>query len=114
MGRSAIRVWAGVDQGTTSTRTNLYDDEGRCVASARRQSVTTHPHPGWDEQDGEALLAAIEDTVREALASVPGAELAGIGLANQGESILAFDRRTGRPLSNAILDRKSTRLNSSH
>lgn len=101
--QTPVRVWAGVDQGTTSTRTNLYDDSGTCVASARRQSVTRHPRPGWDEQDGNALLAAIEDTVREAVASVPGAELAGIGLANQGESIIAFDRRTGEPLSPAIL-----------
>ncbi|MGV0812557.1 FGGY family carbohydrate kinase [Mycolicibacterium boenickei] len=99
----SIRVWAGIDQGTTSTRTNLYDDAGNCVATARRQSLTMHPFPSWDEQDGNALLAAVEDTLREALASVPGAELAGIGLANQGESIIAFDRRTGEPLSKAIL-----------
>ncbi|MFS0898473.1 FGGY family carbohydrate kinase [Mycolicibacterium litorale] len=92
-----------MDQGTTSTRTNLYDDSGRCIATARRRSRTTHPQPGWDEQDGNALLAAIEETVAEALDTVPGAELAGIGLANQGESIIAFDRRTGAPLSNAIL-----------
>ncbi|WP_233152693.1 FGGY family carbohydrate kinase [Mycobacterium sp. NS-7484] len=97
------RVWAGIDQGTTSTRTNLYDDAGNCVATARRQSSTTHPFPGWDEQDGNALVAAIEETLREALASVAGAELGGIGLANQGESIIAFDRRTGEPLSKAIL-----------
>ncbi|WP_231643290.1 FGGY family carbohydrate kinase [Mycolicibacterium baixiangningiae] len=103
MATHVTRVWAGVDQGTTSTRTNLYDDEGHCVATARRRSVTTHPFPGWDEQDGNALVAAIEETVREAVASVPGAELAGIGLANQGESIIAFNRRTGEPLSNAIL-----------
>lgn len=100
---SVTRVWAGVDQGTTSTRTNLYDDAGRCVATARRPSKTSHPQPGWDEQDGNALVAAIEETVSEALAAVPAAELAGIGLANQGESIIAFDRRTGEPLSNAIL-----------
>ena len=98
-----VRVWAGIDQGTTSTRTNLYDDSGTCVASARRTSHTAHPRPGWDEQDGNAMLAAIEETVREAVASVPGAELAGIGLANQGESIIAFDRHTGQPLSPAIL-----------
>ncbi|MGV0742614.1 FGGY family carbohydrate kinase [Mycolicibacterium sp. XJ870] len=97
------RVWAGIDQGTTSTRTNLYDDAGQCVATARRQSITTHPFPGWDEQDGNALVCAIDETVREAMASVPGADLAGIGLANQGESIIAFDRRTGEPLSKAIL-----------
>lgn len=110
--QTPVRVWAGVDQGTTSTRTNLYDDSGTCVASARRQSVTRHPRPGWDEQDGNALLAAIEDTVREAVASLPGAELAGIGLANQGESIIAFDRRTGEPLSAAILwsDRRASAI----
>ncbi|GAA0967771.1 glycerol kinase GlpK [Acrocarpospora macrocephala] len=109
----SIRVYAGVDQGTTSTFTGLYDEEGRCVASARRRSATSHPRPGWDEQDGLALLAAIEDTVAEALARVEGgAELAGIGLANQGESVIAFDRRTGEPLSPAILwsDRRATEV----
>ncbi|MGH3582988.1 MAG: FGGY family carbohydrate kinase, partial [Mycobacterium sp.] len=99
----SVRVWAGIDQGTTSTRTNLYDESGRCVASARRLSRTAHPRPGWDEQDGNALLTAIEDTVAEAVASLDGAEVIGIGLANQGESIIAFDRRTGTPLSPAIL-----------
>jgi glycerol kinase len=106
----SVRVWAGIDQGTTSTRTNLYDESGRCVASARRLSRTAHPRPGWDEQDGNALLTAIEDTVAEAVASLDGAELIGIGLANQGESIIAFDRRTGTPLSPAILwsDRRAS------
>ncbi|GAA0443326.1 glycerol kinase [Acrocarpospora corrugata] len=107
-----IRVFAGVDQGTTSTFTGLYDEAGRCVASARRRSVTSHPHPGWDEQDGLALLAAIEETVAEALAQVHGAELAGIGIANQGESVIAFDRTTGEPLSPAILwsDRRAASI----
>lgn len=108
-----IRVYAGIDQGTTSTFTGLYDEQGTCVASARRRSRTTHPRPGWDEQDASALLAAIEETLAEALSHVDGSvHLAGIGIANQGESVVAFDRRTGRPLSPAILwsDRRATEV----
>ena len=107
-----MRVFAGIDQGTTGTRTNVYDDEGGFLATSYRRTTTSHPAPGWDEQDGEALLATIHETLAEALGQVGGAELAAIGLANQGESVIAFDRRTGEPLSPAILwsDRRSTAL----
>ena len=109
----SIRVFAGVDQGTTSTFTGLYDETGAQVASARRRSVTMHPQSGWDEQDGAQLLRDIKDSVAEALSLVEGgAELVGVGLANQGESVIAFDRVSGAPLSPAILwsDRRSSSI----
>ena len=98
-----MQLFAGVDQGTSGTRTLLADEAGHVVASAYRRSETAHPAPGWEEQDGPALLRAIEETVAEASAAVPGAEVAGIGIANQGETVIAFDRRTGEALSPAIL-----------
>jgi glycerol kinase len=98
-----MRLFAGVDQGTSGTRTVLVDEDGRAVASAYRRSATAHPAPGWDEQDGAALVRAIEETVAEASAAVPGASVAGVGIANQGETVIAFDRRTGEALSPAIL-----------
>jgi glycerol kinase len=97
------RLIAGIDQGTTGTRTNIYDESGALLATAYVPSRTTHPHTGWDEQDPMALLDAIETTLTEALRGVPGGELAAIGLANQGESIVAFDRKTGDPLTPAII-----------
>lgn len=105
-------VFAGIDQGTTGTRASLFDMDGRRVATSYRRSRTRHPRPGWDEQDGDELVAAIEATLAEALRAVPGARLAAIGIANQGESVIAFDRRDGRPLSPAILwsDRRGSPL----
>lgn len=98
-----MRVFAGIDQGTTGTRASLHDEQGRCVATAYRRSRTRHPHPGWDEQDGMELVRAVEATLADAMRQVPHAEVRGLGLANQGESVIAFDRRTGDPLSPAIL-----------
>ena len=108
----ARRVVAGIDQGTTGTRTSLYDEDGRLLASAYQRSRTTHPAPGWDEQDPEELIDAVTGTLAGALAQIDGAELAAVGIANQGESVVAFDRRDGRPLSPAVLwsDRRSAPL----
>jgi glycerol kinase len=109
---ASLRVFAGVDQGTTGTRTSLFDARGKRVATSYRRSRTWHPRPGWDEQDGDELVEAIEVTLTEALASLGDARLTGIGIANQGESVIAFDRRNGRALSPVILwsDRRGSSL----
>lgn len=106
------RVIAGIDQGTTGTRTNLYDSDGNFLATSYRLGKTYHPALGWNEQDAEELLATIEGTLAEALAKVDGAELAAVGLANVGESVVAFDRRSGKPLTPVIMwsDRRSTSI----
>jgi glycerol kinase len=105
-------IFAGIDQGTSGTRTNLYDEEGRLLASAYETIATTHPQSGWDEQDGDQLVATIHSTLRDAMSKVGDAHLVSIGLANQGESIIAFDRVTRRPLAPAIVwsDRRSSHL----
>lgn len=105
-------VFAGIDQGTSGTRCCIYDELGVLIATAYERSHTTHPQAGWDEQDGDALVDAIETTLAEALARAGDAKLAAIGLANQGESVIAFDRVSGQPLSPAILwsDRRGSDL----
>jgi glycerol kinase len=105
-------VYAGIDQGTTGTRTSLYDEAGALVATGYLRSHTDHPRADWDEQDAEALLDAIRRTLSSALADAGDVKLAAIGLANQGESVVAFDRVSGRPLSPAILwsDRRGSEL----
>lgn len=101
-------VFAGIDQGTSGTRSCLYDENGLLVAAAYERSETRHPRPGWDEQDGEALLGAIEST----LAQAGDVKLAAIGLANKGESVIAFDRVSAKPLSPAVLwsDRRGSEM----
>lgn len=99
-----------VDQGTTSTRALLVDEDGRTrtlMALPHRQS---YPRPGWVEHDPEELLANLRACLIGA-ADVP--DLAAIGLANQGESCLAWDAETGRALSPVLVwqdDRTADRI----
>jgi glycerol kinase len=88
---------AAVDQGTTSTRLLLLGDDGsvRMVSAGRHRQI--HPRPGWVEHDPNELLAAL----RTCLAHADGAPR--IGIANQGESCLAWDAVTGEPLSPVIV-----------
>jgi glycerol kinase len=93
-----------VDQGTSSTRAIVYDGSWTEVASASRTLTTTYPRPGWAEQDPSAILASVVEVVGEALAAVGGpARIAAVGLDNQGETVVAWDRKTGEPLGPAVL-----------
>lgn len=106
------RVIAGIDQGTTGTRTNLYDESGARLSTAYERVPIAHPRAGWDEQDPEALLGSIKHTLEAALSEVDHPELVAIGLANVGESIVAFDTETGEALTPAIVwsDRRASEL----
>jgi glycerol kinase len=108
------RLILGVDEGTTAVKAALFDERLRPVREARRDKRNRHPQPGWVEQDGEEVLAAVADAVAELLHDAPG-EVVACGLDHQGESVLAWDARTGAPLtpivvwsdkrSQAVLDR---------
>ncbi|MDZ4085948.1 MAG: FGGY family carbohydrate kinase [Tabrizicola sp.] len=86
---------AAIDQGTTSTRVLLMDADGRLIPTLSLSHAQTYPAPGHVEQDGEALLANIRRCLTAASADV-------VGLANQGESCLAWDARDGRPICPVI------------
>jgi glycerol kinase len=93
-----------VDQGTSSTRAIAYDRSWTEVASASRPLVTTHPRPGWAEQDPLAILQSVIAVVGEVLSVVGGRErIAAAGLDNQGETVVAWDCLTGEPLGPAVL-----------
>ncbi len=94
-----------LDQGTTSSRAIVFDRRGRVVARAQQEFVQHYPRPGWVEHDPMDLW---ETTRRTALAAVARAKLtrrniAAIGLTNQRETTLLWERRTGRPLHRAIV-----------
>ena len=94
-----------LDQGTTSSRALVFDRRGRVVARAQQEFPQHYPQPGWVEHDPLDLW---ETTRRTALAAVAEANLTGrhiaaIGLTNQRETTLLWDRRTGRPLHPAIV-----------
>ena len=94
-----------LDQGTTSTRALVFDRRGRTVAAAQQEFAQHFPCPGWVEHDPRDLW---ETTRRTALAALAEANLtrekiAAIGLTNQRETTLLWDRRTGRPLHRALV-----------
>jgi glycerol kinase len=94
-----------IDQGTTSTRSIVFDADGAPVADAQEEFPQIFPRPGWVEHDPEALWSSAVSTARGALrrAAYEPADLAAIGVANQRETILIWDRTTGKPIGNAIV-----------
>ncbi|MFI6821989.1 glycerol kinase GlpK [Micromonospora sp. NPDC050187] len=96
---------AAIDQGTTSSRCIVFDRAGEIVAVAQHEHRQVFPRPGWVEHDAEEIWANVERVVREALASAGlGPEaLAAVGITNQRETTLVWDRATGRPVANAIV-----------
>lgn len=94
-----------VDQGTTGTRSMIVDGAGAVVAYSYREHRQITPRPGWVEHDAEEIWRNVEATARAALrkARLTPRDLAGIGIANQGETVVAWDARTGRPVANAIV-----------
>jgi glycerol kinase len=94
-----------LDQGTTSSRSIVFDHAGRAVATAQREFTQHFPRSGWVEHDAEEIWATQAATIAEALARarlVPG-DLAAIGITNQRETTVIWDRRSGRPIAPAIV-----------
>ena len=99
------RVIAALDQGTTSSRTILFDEHGKVVAKAMREFRQIYPRPGWVEHDPRDLLTSQLESFRAALRAgdISPAQVAAVGIANQRETALVWDRFTGKPVYNAIV-----------
>jgi glycerol kinase len=94
-----------LDQGTTSTRFIVFDRSGRIVSCAQREHEQIYPQPGWVEHDPDEIWLRAQRVVSEAMQAKhlrPGA-LVAIGITNQRETTVAWDRRTGEPVYNAIV-----------
>lgn len=94
-----------IDQGTTSSRAMLFDRAGDVAALAQHEFRQIFPQPGWVEHDPNEILASVLATVAEVLAraGIGGEAVAGIGIANQRETTVLWDRHTGQPVYNAIV-----------
>lgn len=94
-----------IDQGTTSTRFMIFDDDGRVVASAQREHQQIFPRPGWVEHDPREIWSTTLEVIEEALgkAGLVGSDLASVGLTNQRETTVIWDRSNGEPVANAIV-----------
>ena len=108
------RYVLALDQGTTSSRAILFDAEGTPVSSAQQEFRQIFPQPGWVEHDPREILQTQRATAREALrlSDVAPQDVVAIGISNQRETTIVWDRQTGEPIANAIVwqDRRSAPL----
>jgi len=109
---AAAKHILAIDQGTTSTRAIVFDGSGRPVATAQKELPQIFPQPGWVEHDPEEIWRATVEVCRGALAKagLEAKALAGIGITNQRETTVVWDRATGKPVHNAIVwqDRRTS------
>lgn len=99
------RYILAVDQGTTSTRAMIFDRESNVIGMGQREHKQLYPQPGWVEHDPLEIWQRTQEVVGEALAraGLTGADLAAVGITNQRETTLVWNRRTGQPYANAIV-----------
>ena len=95
----------GIDQGTTQTKSVLFDGEGKQVALGVEEVRKTFPRPGWVEQDPEAIWTATKKSTETAISrsGLSASDIAAVGIADQGETVIVWDSETGKPLHEAIL-----------
>ncbi|PWQ96654.1 glycerol kinase GlpK [Leucothrix pacifica] len=109
---SAPRHLLAIDQGTTSTRTVLFDDKGQPIFTAQTEFTQIFPQDGWVEHDPEEIWQTVLDTCKQAIAASKemGGTIAGLGITNQRETSLIWDKKTGKTVYNAIVwqDRRTS------
>ena len=101
----SARYIAAIDQGTTSTRFMVFDRQGAIVPSAQKEHRQIYPQPGWVEHDPLEIWQATQAVIAEALqkGGVDTKDLAAVGVTNQRETVVLWDRYTGAPLHNAMV-----------
>ena len=96
---------AAIDQGTTSTRCMVFDHGGKVVSVAQKEHEQIYPKPGWVEHDAKEIWARTQEVVDEAMESAGASadDIAGVGITNQRETTVVWDKTTGEPVHNAIV-----------
>jgi glycerol kinase len=104
-GLIVARFILALDQGTTSSRAILFDHDGNPVASAQKEFPQHFPQPGWVEHDPRDIWSSQVGTIAEAMAKARASarDIAAIGIANQRETTMVWDKRSSEPLANAIV-----------
>src|SRR6202167_2282846 len=94
-----------IDQGTTSTRFIVFDRAGRIVSAAQKEHEQIFPKPGWVEHDPDEIWRRTQEVIAEAMQakSLRPKDLAAIGITNQRETTIVWNRNTGRPVYNALV-----------
>ena len=92
-----------IDQGTTGTTCMVFSEDGKVAGRAYREFQQHFPRPGWVEHDANEIWAVTEAVAREAIEDAGGGQPKAVGITNQRETVVAWDRETGEPLHNAIV-----------
>jgi len=100
-----MKYLLALDQGTTSSRTIVYDETCTPLASVQKEFTQHFPQPGWVEHDADEIWRGVEETARNAVAKagIDAADIAAIGITNQRETVVLWDRATGQPVAPAIV-----------
>ena len=102
---SAQKYVMAIDQGTTSTRAILFDHEGTIVSTGQLEHEQIFPRAGWVEHDPQEIWRNTREVIGQALsrAEITRHEIAAVGVTNQRETTVVWDRHTGKPVYNAIV-----------
>jgi len=92
-----------IDQGTTGSRAIVYDKQGRKVASVYQEFKQYFPKPGWVEHDANEIWTSVSNSIQKVLKKVPANSIAAIGITNQRETSVVWNRKTGKPIYKAIV-----------
>lgn len=100
-----MRYILSIDQGTSSTRTIIFDEGGKSVSSSQREHEQFYPNPSWVEHDPLEIKNSVLFTMKDAMekSGIDWKDIVSIGITNQRETIVAWDKQTGEPLYNAIV-----------
>ena len=98
------RYIGAIDQGTTSSRFILFDERGTIAALAQREHAQIYPQPGWVEHDAGEIWRNTQAVIEQVLAGgIRVTDIAAVGITNQRETTVLWDRNTGQPLHNALV-----------
>jgi len=103
MGGNAVGYILAIDQGTTGSRAILYDKKARQKTSAYTEFTQYFPKPGWVEHDPEEIWQSVLNSIQRVLTKVPHAKIHAIGITNQRETTVVWDKTTSKPVCNAIV-----------
>ena len=101
--RQTMKYILSIDQGTTGSRAIVYDRRGGKIAAAYAEFNQYFPKPGWVEHDPEEIWKSVNNCIQKVLKTVPPSLIAAIGITNQRETTVVWDRHTGRPIHRAIV-----------
>ena len=99
------RYILSIDQGTTGSAALVFDSDGKILAEADLETSQIYPNPGWVEHDPNEIFQTSLSVARRAIqkAAIPTSSIAGIGITNQRETTIIWDKKTGEPVHNAVV-----------